>query len=233
MDVSRRAVAARRARKNFYAIEDFVNNVTSPMFSTTGSGTGNGGATAAVFDASGIGVSAFSTGTTTTGRFGVTSNNTTVMYFATTAVWEFETRVYIPVLSNGTDTFTVFAGFMDSNNADSADGVYFSYSSGLNSGKFEVITANNGTRTRTDSGVTAAATTWYTLKAVVLSVGGTLTAQFFINGAQVGGNITTNIPTTAARATGYGTHIVKSAGTTNVILNIDYVEVLATFSAGR
>ena len=233
MDISRRAVSSRRAAKNFYAVEDFVNNVTSSLFSTTGSGTGNAGATVADFDATGIGVASFNTGTTTTGRFGISSNNAAPLFFSTSAVWEFESRVYIPVISDGTETYTVFSGFMDSNSADSADGVYFSYSSALNSGKFEVITANNGARTRTDTGVTAAINTWYTLKAVVQSIGGTLTAQFYINGVKVGSDVTTNIPSTAARATGYGTHIVKSAGTTATLLYIDYIEILSTFSAGR
>lgn len=233
MDVKRTSGAEqRRANKYFYLYEDFVNNVTTPYLSTTGSGTGNAGATVAAFDTT-PGVSSYNTGTTTTGRFGVWSNNTTVVYFSTANTWEYETRIYLPVLSDGTETYTVYAGFMDSSSAESADGVYFTYTHGSNSGKFETVTANNGTRTRTDSGITVAATTWYTLKAVVQNVGGTLTARFYINGTQAGSNVTTNIPITAARATGYGLHIVKSAGITATLLYVDYLEVYGKFNSGR
>lgn len=219
-----------KARRQFYIFDDFVGNVNSSALIFTGSGS-NG--TLAAPDASSIGVLTLNTGAGTTNRQGVWSNNVTALYFDTTAVWQYEQRVKLSALSDGTDTYQFFAGFGDVATGESVDGAYFSYTHGTNSGKFEVVTSSNSVRTRTDSTITVVADTWYVLKIIVLSVAGTLTARFYINDVQRGGDITTNIPNTTARTTGYGTHIVKSAGTTNRFASVDYIEVSGLFGAGR
>lgn len=218
------------ARKGFHVYEDFVNFINNPSMLAAGSGS-SGSASADV--ASSVGLFNFNTGTTTTGFTSIWSSNVNVLFFDTSAIWTYETRVNISTLSNGTDTFQVLAGFLDVDNGESVDGAYFSYSSGLNSGKFELVTSSNSTRTRTDSTITAVAATWYVLKVQVLSISATLTAQFFINDVQVGGNITTNIPNTSSRLTGYGNSIVKSAGTTSRTLVVDYTEISGYFASKR
>lgn len=45
--------------------------------------------------------------------------------------------------------------------------------------------------------------------------------------------MTANLPASAARATGYDNHIVKSVGTNNRLAAVDYVEVSGNFAAGR
>lgn len=218
------------ARRTFYVYDDYVNNVNTPDFLFDGTGSSG---TLAVTDASGIGLLTLNTGSGTTNRQGHWSSNVTALYFDTTATWTYETRIQVPTLSDGTDTYQILAGFRDVNNAEAVDGAYFSYIHSANSGKFELVTSSNSVRTRTDSGITVAINTWYVLKVVVLNVSGTLTARFYINDTQVGGDITSNLPSTTARATGYGIHIVKSAGTNSRYVLVDYTEVSGHFGAKR
>jgi hypothetical protein len=218
-------------RKAFHAVDDFINLSNNIYFVYTGSGT-NGSINAP--DAPSVGVVSLNTGATTTGRYGVWSSNVDAFFFDTTSIWTFETRVKVgSAVSDATDTYQFFTGFLDSATGESSDGAYFSYTHGLNSGKFELVTATNNVRTRTDSTFTVAADTWYVLKVQVLSVAGTLTARFYINDTQYGGDITANVPTTTSRRTGYGTHIIKSAGTTNRFSSVDYMEISGYFSGNR
>ena len=46
-------------------------------------------------------------------------------------------------------------------------------------------------------------------------------------------NVTTNVPTGSARATGYGTHFMKSVGTTARNADLDYMEVSGYFPGKR
>lgn len=225
-------LASMKARKSFYAYDDMTSFVNSSNFISTGSGTvGN----LAVLDASSIGIVTLNTGSGATNRMGIWSSNVANVYFSTTAVWTFESRLRLPNLSDGTETYQIFSGFIDVATGESVDGAYFSYTHSLNSGKFELVTRSNSveTGTRLDSGITVAANTWYVLKVKVLDVGGTLTARYYINDTQVGGDVTANIPSTTARATGWGTNIVKSAGTTNRYIALDYMEVNGYFGANR
>lgn len=236
MDVKRSSTPV-QARTHFYFYNDFVNNITSPYLQVSGSGTGNSATTLATpVDASCVGVTVFNQGTDTSGRSGVTSANQACIVFDAIGIWTCETRVYLPTLSTGTDRFKIMTGFMDvlpSSGLDSVDGAYFSYTDSLNSGKWELITTAASTRTRTDSGVTVANNTWYTLKTIVRSIGGVLTAQFYINDVKVASDVTTNIPTGTANATGYGSHNAKMAGTTNVPSYIDYIEVIGYIPGRR
>jgi hypothetical protein len=229
----KRANNTKGPRTLFYAYEDFVNNINSPFFISSGNGTGNTLSTLGVFDATGIGISTLNQGTQTTGRSGVTSNNQTLLYFSSSVAWSYEARFYLPTISNNaTEGFKIFAGFMDTlptSGAESVDGAWIAYTDNENGGRWELVTSNNSSRTRVDSGVTVAINTWYTLRVVVQPISGTLTAQYFINGSPVG-NITTNLPITSARSTGYGAHNAKI---TDVPVYIDYVEVKADIAAGR
>lgn len=222
---------SRKAGRSFYAYEDFVNRINTPNFLYTGSGTSG---TSSVPDASSIGVATFNTGSGSTNRYGIWSNGVTVLYFSTSALWQYETKMKAPTLSDGTETYQFFTGFGDSATAEPTDGVYFHYTHSANSGNITCVSRSNGTDTgtRTDSGVALAADTWYKLRVVVGDVGGTLTARFYINGSLVATH-TTNIPSSAARSTGYGAHIIKSAGSTNRYIALDYIEVIGDFPSGR
>ena len=137
---------------------------------------------------------------------------------------EFSTSLRVPTLSAGGDRFTVYAGFTDQTTGiEGVDGAYFKYSDNLSGGKFQVVTSNNSTRTIADSGITVVANTDYTLRVRVKNVGGTISANFYINGTAVATNVTTNLPITSLRTTSMAVFIVKSVGTTNRTLESDWV----------
>jgi len=88
--------------------------------------------------------------------------------------------------------YTLNIGLVDTKSAAQANGVYFSYTDSVNSGHWTMTTASASTRTSVDSGV-AAATGWVNLGVKVVN---NTSCTYFINGAQVGSSITTNIPST-------------------------------------
>jgi hypothetical protein len=131
--------------------------------------------------------------------------------------------VQVPTLSDGTNTFTVFAGLFDTLTGTSVDGCYFSYTNGTNSGAWSVTTVSNSTSTGTSnvtSGITLGAGTWYRLK-IVVNAAGTNVDYYIDDVLKV--THTTNIPTGTTRATGFGINILKSASTTARFFNLDYV----------
>lgn len=137
-----------------------------------------------------------------------------------------EMSVRLEDLSDGTDTYTTYLGFVDFGGggtvAAPVDGAYVSYTHSANSGKFQFSTINNSSASDTDTGVTVAADTWYTIRIDVNSAGTSATCT--INGtASSGGAIATNIPTAAGRETGIGWGILKSAGATPRLMYCDYV----------
>ena len=130
----------------------------------------------------------------------------------------------LPTLSDGTNTYFYLAGFSDTTTAVSAvDGCYFRYTNGQASGQWQGVCRDNSTESST-SGTTVVANTWYRLT-IIINPAGTA-ASFFVNGTQIGSNITTNIPTGAGRGTGFGSSIIKSAGTTERTADLDYIEVI-------
>jgi hypothetical protein len=108
----------------------------------------------------------------------------------------------------------------------SGEGVYFTYTHGENSGNWTLNTSDGaGSNTTADSGV-AADTNFVNLK-VVMNENGT-SSEFFINGTSRG-TITTTLPGTSEPTMPfYG--IIKSAGTTQRLLNLDalYLQCILT-----
>jgi hypothetical protein len=121
------------------------------------------------------------------------------------------TKMRIPTLSTATQRFSLRIGFGDSLTiADHTDSCgYFEYSDNVNSGRWVIATANNGTRTKTNTTATVPANAWIYLKTVTNTTG-TLT-EFYVNDILVG-SISTNIPNTLARAFDYTCFIIKSVG---------------------
>lgn len=127
--------------------------------------------------------------------------------------------VQIPTLSDGTNTFEVSFGFGDSfnfSNTSPDNGVFFNYSSTINSGQWQLSTSA-ATVTTTSNTATAVTTNWTTLR-ININAAGTL-CTFYVNGTSVG-TISTNIPTTTISP--FFT-IAKSAGTSARVINIDLV----------
>jgi len=104
------------------------------------------------------GVMQLSTGVNTNGAVGMTHGNTII---ATSGRILLNFLAKITTLSDGTDTYTLRIGLGDDGTAtgDFANGAYFEYTHGTNSGNWQIKTANNSTRT-TNNTSTAADTNW-------------------------------------------------------------------------
>jgi hypothetical protein len=119
-------------------------------------------------------------------------------------------------LSDATNNYSIFAGWLDSDTAEPPDGAWFRYNHANSSGNWERVTGNSASRTTADTGVAVTASTWYVLRAVMYPNG---TAQFYINGVS-GGRNTTDLPGTG-RDFSFGAIIRKTAGSASRVLAID------------
>jgi len=133
-----------------------------------------------------------------------------------------EHRLYInaSALSDGTDTYRVYAGFNDNSGTDGTDGVYFRYTHGENSGNWTAVCRSNSVETTLDTGTAVALNTWYRLRCVINANASSV--EFFINGVSKG-TITTNIPSGSGRETALYGNIRKTAGTSSRTMQWDYV----------
>jgi hypothetical protein len=194
---------------------DFIGDVTSP-FATSGAGSGSTITYGVAGNSDHPGVAEVATGTANTGRRFVGSSQVDELVFGTRS-HTFSTAVTVATLSDATDTYTVFAGFIDVLTGNPTNGAYFRYSHGINGGDWQCVTANASTETTTDSNVAVTASTWNRLDIEVNAAG---TSVVF----KVDGNIvathTTNIPTAAV---GVGCNIRKSVGTTSRTFQMDYL----------
>lgn len=79
----------------------------------------------------------------------------------------FETAVYIPTVSDGTNTFKVYIGLRGQASSDSDpfsySGVGFTYTHGENSGNWTIRHGTGGSMTSVNSGIAVSAGTWYRL----------------------------------------------------------------------
>lgn len=164
------------------------------------------------------------TGTTTTGlACHYTHQNGTyaALALSSTIRYNFGIRMRLEDLSDGTDTYEYYAGFMDNitGSANIVDGAYFTYTHSASSGQWVCHAENNNTVTSTASGITVAADTNYELEVTVF--GGS--AYFYIDKVLVA-TIATNVPDDDVnRITSAGDVIIKSAGTTSRKAFIDWM----------
>lgn len=144
---------------------------------------------------------------------------------------EFDDEVAARVLnlSDGTDTFTVYLGFIDSATGDATDGVYWRYSHGINGGKWQCVTRSNSSESTADSGAAVVANTWYRLRIVVNAAG--TSAAFYVDDSLVA-TITTNIPTAAGRETSWQARIEKSAGSNWRHMQVDWHKQVVRWGSG-
>jgi hypothetical protein len=175
--------------------------------------------TTALSDADHFGVAQATTGTTTTGRAALSGSTIDMVIFGTISsrlTGEFR----LPTLSDATNTYTAFFGFNDSYTALGVDSIVFTYTHGTNSGKWEAHTrSNSATLGGEDTGITAD-TNWHRFDIEVNAAG--TEAKFYIDGSLVSTQ-TSSIPVGTARATGIICGLVKSAGSTARVMNIDFM----------
>ena len=160
------------------------------------------------------------TGTTTTGSTNIYfSKNILNPAFYGASHIIFSCNMYLPVLSDGTNTFTFSFGIVPSPNSATLDvnnNVVIKYSHGLNSGKFLGVSRNNsGTESTVDLGVTVAASTLYSL--TVCFDKAISEARFYVDGVMVG-RVTGSMPTGVA--VGERAIVIKSAGTTERVARL-------------
>lgn len=176
--------------------------------------------TAAIGTANQIGICRAACGTTTTGRSGIGSAAVDGVVLGTNEV-RFCTIVKIQTASDATNNFVVHCGFVDNVSGTSTDGLYFEYNHATNAGDWTAIVRNNAsTIASVDTNIAATAGSWYKLEIVVNAAANS--SEFKINGSTVYTHTGTT-PTGSARATGFGSLIRKTAGTTSRNLDIDFV----------
>lgn len=150
------------------------------------------------------------TGTTTSG-IGTLKTFSPLFESSTTAaqgVWAyFRAHIKTPsAVSDGTDTYLVKAGFVDSVSGGAVNGIYFSYDIATFSTLY-AITRASGTATSTNTGTAFGADTVHLLELVYRPDG---TVEFWLNGVSVATH-STNVPLTDL----YSQIIIqKTAGTT-------------------
>jgi hypothetical protein len=180
-----------------------------------------------------IGLCAINTTTSSTGVGYITkSNNNNTFLIGGGFTFKLRFRLAIETLSDGTDTFIVSAGFHDlpSASGNGTDGLFFRYTHGVNSGKWQAVTRVGGVETASDTGVSPAASVYQILDVRVNGTG--TSATFYINGTLTN-TITTNIPTGASNMTNVSTKIEKTVGTSVRAVYIDFFDMTITRTTAR
>lgn len=146
---------------------------------------------------------------------------------ALTFIWV----VQIPVVSDGTNTFIVRCGLMNSNNGQAiGSGVYFEYTNATGSPtNWQIATAKANSRTVSDSGAAMTAGTWYTLRADINA--GATSIAYSINGVTTSNSpITSNIPTAQIGPCAF---ILGTAGSTSRTVDVDMFYIYQKLTSAR
>lgn len=206
---------------------EFINgNGIDSQVSQSTSGTGaSAGSNTSFTNGTTFGELFVQTGTTTSGSTYYTTFPNQTLYL-NNGQTIFDSVIFLPVLSNGTDTYTAQIGLSTATSINQ-NGIYFTYSSATNSGNW-VCTCKNTTSASINTSVAAVAATLTRLTFIVNAAASSVT--FYINGVSQGSQ-TSDIPTSLGLGTFLG--ILKSAGTTNVKLCCDYIQARKDFSSSR
>lgn len=210
---------------------DFENGVVGSIYTSTTTGTGATSAHVANTSTSvpQLGIHRMSTGSTATGRGSLMSGAGSVLFGIGSVCFEAKNVSLSALQSAAVNEYFFDIGFIDTVTAEPTDGVYFEYNI-TNPTTWTICTANNSTRTKTNSSVTISAAAFYNLKIEINTTG--TSVSYFINNVNVG-TITTNIPTTLARVTGIGATMRKTVGTTAITADIDSMYVKYVFNNTR
>lgn len=179
----------------------------------------NGNGTVSNFGSGGSrpGVARLDTGNTTTGRASLISG---LGYVPGTFRHLYETAAAINQVSTDTQAFNFYAGFVDAGGSEPTLGAYFRYTHNSSGGNFEAVCRNGGANVTTaNCAVSMSAGSFYRLGIDINSSG--TSSLFYINGNQVA-NVTSNVPT--SNFVGHTVNLRKTAGTTNVTADCDYIK---------
>lgn len=214
----------------FEAKTDCVGATNDQNFTHTTSGTGAAFSSLAIGADDAVGILRWASGTTATSRCSIASPNFSIIRLSK-GLARFVARHRLPVLSDATNTYTTRIGFIDSVTAESADGVFFRYSHGVNGGRWQAVARANNVETLVDTGVLAAVNTWKRFSIEVNPAG--TEAKFYIDEMLVA-TINLNIPIASGRELGYGVFTLRSVGTVSInMADTDYVQVQQVFTTRR
>ncbi len=217
-----------------YLFDDFLSSTFAGNtgWTSVASGAGTGPVAGGLGDLFNrcVGTVAQHTGSTSAGRS--TLYHGTIGIGCDYGAFSIQYRVDIPVLSDGTDTYSCIWGFGDTTGAaiQQVNGIYFRYDS-TTSSNWILETANGSVRTSTISStaVTAGTAAWTTLR-IDVNAAGTL-ATYSVNGTSIG-TVSTNLPVYPTQFTPL-MKIVKSVGTNDSVIYTDYAFFKFTFSSAR
>lgn len=214
------------APQNFITFfDDFTTkSTTAPGFDWTAV-TGSGAFSIGNGEAGRPGVFVISTASSASSTPSISKGATAVLFGGGKVV--FRMAIKLSNLSDGTETYTLKLGFIDTFTA--RDGVWFEYTHSVNSGNWQGKTSKNFAPS-TLNGSVAASTNWQTLECIVNAAG--TSADFYVDGVQIG-TASTNIPVSAGDETGFLMQVVKSAGTTARTVSVDYVLISQQLTTAR
>lgn len=240
-------------RRSAHWLEEFSNTgVTQAYTTAAGAGTGATQAFVPVLDGSTWRptVVQMQTGTTTTGRWCL--NSSVTGFTLGSDQQQAFASLMIPALSTVGDEYSVSVGFIDTiSGADQVDGVYFQYDRATSSSnKWRIATAINSSRSKqtldgTNGTVDTAATAgnWINLRIACTSTrcdfytatpaGAWVAAGSACTAASGCTLNSVTLPSSSTRVFGAGVCIVKSAGTTNTLLDLDVLGYYSPFSSPR
>jgi hypothetical protein len=209
--------------------EDFILVVTNaPLGQWLYQGS-NGSAISTDAPASRPGVVALDFAANASARAGFLTSTNSILLGG--GIHLFEADFRLNLLSNATDAFTAYSGFVDSATGVGTDCAYFRYTHSVNSGNWQAVTRAGGTETAVNTAIAASTVNFDTLRILSDAVGGNI--RFFINDALVA-TITTNLPFGATQQTGCGTNTIRSAGTVAMrAALVDYHLLDITFTNRR
>ena len=198
------------------------HGASNALWPTAGSGTYTAGTVGSVGNGGKVGIIVADTGTGATNRaqFYV-SQNDIIEYFDGTGrgYQEFRAVFRTPAnLSDATNNYLLYAGFLDSITAEPSDGAWIRYNHADNSGNWQFVAGDAGVRNTQNSSVAVSTNAWLTVRCVMYPNG---TAEFYINGTSLG-RITSGLPG-ADRDYSLGINIRKTAGTAARSIAIDGV----------
>jgi hypothetical protein len=203
-------------------------SINDPIFTTVAAGTGASNTLLVSTVPEERGNLQHSTGTTALGRATFITNNTISLGQGPVVVKSLNTR--FPILSNATERYQYAFGLQDGPSlAGITDGAYIAYNDAT-SGNFICTTESNGTQTNTTTGITVAEATAYDFRVEVNAAA--TSVEFYINNTLVATH-TANIPTGVARATGAGSALFKTVGTTARTATIDAIGYTESFTTTR
>lgn len=217
-------------RSQFYLFADFMTTTNMGLFSGQQSGAGAAANNTPNALSGNPGLVGIVTGTSGVGSAGIVCGNPNTQILFGGGVWSCEWLVNLSALSDGTDTYSPYIGFVDANNAEAVDGAYFGYVRSIDATNWPMCTSSNSSRTRTASSTPVVAGAWVKLRVVVNAAG--TSVEFFVNDVSIG-TVSATIPTGAGRGTAFGLWMTQLAGTASRTMTVDYCEIIGTLTTPR